>query len=180
FFVRPQKHTRKYRSYQIKPRTAQARTDEELAEKIIAIEQPITFSLLCRRVSALRDSGRVNAALQNSLKEVIAARFYVDGSNAIWLTADACDAYESYRPDSGRAIADIPAKELANAICDTLAEQDSITEDSLTLLTSKKLGFTCRGRIIDSTLRNVLQTLVNAGKVVATGNYLRLSDRDTN
>ncbi len=180
FFVRPQKHTRKYRSYLIKPRTAQARTDEELAEKIIAIEQPITFSLLCRRVSALRDSGRVNAALQNSLKEVIAARFYVDDSNAIWLTADACDAYESYRPDSGRAIADIPAKELANAICDTLAEQDSITEDSLTLLTSKKLGFTCRGRIIDSTLRNVLQTLVNAGKVVATGNYLRLSDRDTN
>lgn len=154
-------------------------TDEELAERIVAKEQPITFTLLCRRISTLRGLGRITASLQNSIKELLTRRFYRDDSNGIWLTADACDAYESYRPDSGREIADIPEKELTNAICDTLAEQDSITEDSLTLLTAKKLGFTRRGKIVDSTLRNILQALVKAGKVVSTGSYLRLRDRDS-
>lgn len=177
--VKRKNHAATYRCFSVKTGVALTLTDEELAERIVSKEQPITFTLLCRRISTLRGLGRITASLQNSIKELLTRRFYRDDSNGIWLTADACDAYGSYRPDSGREIADIPEKELTNAICDTLAEQDSITEDSLTLLTAKKLGFTRRGKIVDSTLRNILQALVKAGKVVSTGSYLRLRDRDS-
>ena len=44
-------------------------SDKDLMRNIISTEQPIAFMYLCRRVCALRETGRVTPTLQKNLKQ---------------------------------------------------------------------------------------------------------------
>ncbi|MDE6741394.1 MAG: DUF4011 domain-containing protein, partial [Muribaculaceae bacterium] len=116
----------------------------DLVRNIIACEQPITFTLLCRRMSSIRGNGRVTPTLQKTLKGYT-AKFHTDTSGALWLSKQDSQEYEFYRPNSGRDITEIPEAEIINAIVETLAEQVSLGEDALMMLASKKMGYTRRG-----------------------------------
>ena len=170
-------NAKEYVTYTPHPMESPYIPEEDLVRNIIACEQPITFSLLCRRVSSIRGNGRVTPTLQKTLKGYT-AKFHTDYSGAIWLSKQDCNEYESYRPGSGRDISEIPEAEIINAISDTLAEQVSLGEDTLMLLASKKMGYTRRGANVDATFRNALQAMKDHGLVEAIGDKLRLTIND--
>ena len=147
--------------------------DKILMQNIISVEQPITFMFLCRRVCALRGSGRVTPTLQRtfSLYETF---FYKDDAGALWLNESDSFNYKMYRPNSGRDILDIPQIELLNVIIESLSEQLAIDEDNLTLVAAKKLGFTRRGTNVDSAFRKALEVLKNKGYIESVGGNVRL------
>ena len=145
----------------------------QLVRSIIATEQPITFALLCKRVSTLTAVGRVTPTLQATVKELLSP-FYQDESEAIWLSKEDSRDYHSYRTDSGREVANIPRIELINALSETLREQVALSQDSLTLLAARKLGFNRRGSNVDAAFSEALAAMIEAGTVEAVGSNLRL------
>ena len=145
----------------------------QLVRNIIATEQPITFALLCKRVATLTVVGRVTPTLQATVKELLTP-FYQDESEAIWLCKEDSSDYHTYRTDSGREVANIPRVELINALSETLREQVALSQDSLTLLAARKLGFNRRGSNVDAAFSDALATMIEAGTVEAVGSNLRL------
>ena len=166
-------NARKYNRYETDCRNAVSMDDIDLMRNIIASEQPLTFMYLCRRVNALRDAGRVTPTLQKTLKAFI-PEFHADESGALWLREDDCADYSFYRPDSGRDITEIPEVEIVNVITETLIEQVALDEDSLTLVASKKLGFTRRGINVETAFRNAVSGMRLSGKIETVGENLRL------
>ncbi|MDE6338322.1 MAG: DNA helicase, partial [Muribaculaceae bacterium] len=151
--------------------------DTELMRNVISVEQPVTLTLLCRRVNALRGYGRVTSAMQKTFKDY-ACRFFTDPTGAIWLSEDDCNRYSHYRPNSGRDVTDIPQIEIINSIRETLVEQIALDEDSLTQIASKKMGFTRRGANVDAAFTKAVEVMKNRGELESVGDNLRLKSTD--
>ena len=117
--------------------------------------------------------GRVTPTLQATVKELLTP-FYQDESEAIWLSKEDSSDYHTYRTDSGREVANIPRVELINALSETLREQVALSQDSLTLLAARKLGFNRRGSNVDAAFSDALAAMIEAGTVEAVGSNLRL------
>lgn len=162
-----------YKQCEMGVNEAQRMDDKQLMERIISMEQPITFMCLCRRVNALREGGRVTVTIQRALTPCLSA-FYQDDSEAIWMNKEAHDGYEGYRTNSGRDIADIPQIELINALSETLKEQVALNDDALILLAAKKLGFTRRGANVQSTFESVINAMLTGGAIEKVGENMRL------
>lgn len=165
----------KYSMYTPHPREIAHIPDSDLVRNIVAHEQPITFSLLCKRVSAVKGTSRVTPTLQKTLKEYI-RRFHTDPSGTIWLSENDSRNYDTYRPNSGRDINDTPQVEIINVIMETVKEQLAIDEDALMLVAAKKMGFTRRGANVDAAFRNALESLKIIGRLENVGDKVRLKE----
>ena len=165
-------NAQEYIFYNVSKEEAVYMEDEILMQNIISIEQPITFMLLCRRVCALRGSGRVTPTLQRTLS-LYESSFYKDDSGVLWVSESDSRNYQAYRPNSYRDITDIPQIELLNAIRESLLEQVAVDEDSLTLIAAKKLGFTRRGTNVDSAFRKAMEMLRYQGVIESVGGNIR-------
>ncbi len=163
----------RYTHFEISTDEANSMPDLKLMQNIVATEQPITFFHLCRRVTALRQLARITPSLQKMLGAHL-KHFYNDGNGALWIDQSVCDAYDSYRPNSGRDVTEIPEKEIINAISETLSEQVALNEDDLTMIASKKMGFTRRGTNVDAAFKKALNSMKNSGKVESIGDNYRL------
>ncbi len=159
--------------YTIATSKAEKMSDLELMNNIISAEQPITLTGICKRINTLRGTSRVTPTLQKSVKS-FANLFYTDSSGALWLSEEESRNYSKYRPDSGRDINDIPEIEVINATVEALKEQLSLKADDLTLIVSKKLGFTRRGANVDAVLNKALQTMSATDMIETVGQNLRL------
>ncbi|MDE6548769.1 MAG: DUF4011 domain-containing protein [Muribaculaceae bacterium] len=166
-------NAKKYIHYLIDSSEAEEVSDLELMHKIIATEQPITFMNLCRRMSSLR-GGRVTPSLQKSLG-ALTGNFFTDSSGALWINDQDCLDCKFYRPDSGRDISDIPEAEIINSIIETLNEQVALNQDELTMIASKKMGFTRRGTNVDAAFKKALETMKRDGKIERIGENIRFS-----
>lgn len=166
-------NAREYSQYIISSNEAMAMSDLELMQNIIATEQPLTFMYLCRRVNTLRNAGRVTPTMQKTFR-TYTRNFFTDQSGALWLSEEDSRGYKYYRPDSGRDISEIPDAEVINAITEALTEQVALNEDSLTLVASRKLGFTRRGTNVDSAFKKAVETLKATGRLESIGENLRL------
>lgn len=166
-------NAREYISYAASATKAITMNDKTLMQNIISTEQPITFMLLCRRVCALRGGGRVTPTIQRTFG-LYESLFYKDNTGALWLNESNSRDYKTYRPNSGRDIADIPQIELLNVIRESLSEQVALDEDNLTLIAAKKLGFTRRGTNVDSAFRKALNVLKSQGEIESIGENVRL------
>lgn len=162
-----------YTPYSTDPTTAIGMTIIDLMNKIITTEQPMTLMSLCRRINALRGTGRVTPKMQQAIKSYTNL-FYTDNSGAIWLNEEDSRNYSKYRTDSGRDINDIPEIEIINVITEALREQLSLKEDDLTLIASKKLGFNRRGSNVDAVFNKALETMKASGMVETIGENIRL------
>lgn len=165
-----------YKTCNLSVSQANAMSDKKLMQSIISIEQPINFMYLCRRVCALRESGRVTVTLQRNLSENLGA-FYLDENQSIWLRKADCEAYDGYRTNSGRDVADIPQVELINALMETLKEQIALNEDSLVLIAAKKLGFTRRGANLQSAFTKAVKAMAEKGLSETIGGNIRLKTK---
>ena len=166
-------NAKKYIPYVIDSNEASVLSDLKLMRKIIATEQPITFTHLCRRVSAIRELGRITPSLQKNLG-ALTGNFFKDSSGALWINEQDSIDYIFYRPDSGRDISDIPEAEIVNSIIETLNEQVALNQDELTLIASKKMGFTRRGINVDAAFRKALETMKATGRIETIGGKVRV------
>ncbi len=161
-----------YTLYDIESKKATALSDLELMRNIISTEQPVTFMHLCRRFTNLRGLGRITPTLQKTLS-ALTGLFHTDSSGALWIDEKDCSKYSFYRPDSGRDITEIPEIEIINAITETLNEQVALKQDDLSLLASKKMGFTRRGANVDAAFRKALDTMKINGQIETVGENIR-------
>ncbi len=51
----------------------------------------MTFMYLCRRVCALRDSGRVSPTVQKMVEEKIRKSCYQSSDGTVWLSKEDCE-----------------------------------------------------------------------------------------
>ncbi len=164
-----------YRQFFADVENATSMSDLELMRSIITTEQPIEFMNICRRVTALRGLGRITPTLQKTIG-ALKIHFYTDKCGAFWLSEEDSKDYEHYRPNSGRDISEIPTIELVNAIIETLSEQVSLREDDLSLLASKKMGFTRRGTIVEAAFTKAIEALKADGKIERIGDNIRIKE----
>lgn len=113
-------------------------------QKIVKAEQPITFSLLCKRLAALW--GASNTSNLQSLVVELTKECYLDPLEFndfpfYWTDFTAAKDYRIFRTDSNRDILDIPMIEIMNAIRFAVEQQVAVPLDDLKKQTAKLLGF---------------------------------------
>lgn len=150
------------------PRANELKSDKVIVSRIIHHEQPITLTQLCRRVSTMRGEARVTPTLLRSITEIVGSGYYTTPDRkgtTVWTDKEFAGSYQSYRPDSGRDITDIPLVEIKNAVLEAVKEQFSIDTDSLTLIAAKKLGFARRGTKVEEAIALSLEQLTADGLI---------------
>lgn len=162
----------KYEQYNVDVITSACLPDIQLIQNIIAKEQPMTLTTVYRRINSLRE-GHGRPVSQKELKYYVQS-FYTDKTGALWLSEEDCRNYPFYRTDSGRSIADIPEKEIINAITETLTEQISLNIVDLTAVASKKLGFLRRGSNVDAAFKSAIDSMAESGLIETVGDNIRL------
>ncbi|MBQ0016267.1 MAG: DUF4011 domain-containing protein [Bacteroidales bacterium] len=137
---------------------------------VIRNEQPIMYSLLCKRVAAFLDMGRVTSTTQFHVDAAL-ARYHHEcdrDNRVIALDADVLRRWDAYRPNTDanrRSIEEIPSVELATVVLEVAGQNLSIAEDSLTLIAAKRMGFARRGANVDVAFKQVLSRLICNGKL---------------
>lgn len=165
-------NAKEYVRYKAPMREALHIPKEDLIRNIIACEQPLTFTTLCQRASAIRGS-RVGSTLIRTLKE-LSDRYYTDPSGAIWLSEEDSRTYIYYRIHSGRELADIPEAELRNVLAETLSIHRILDEGDLVVIASNKMGITRVGPHVEAAFLNALDAMKRDGEVDVDGNNVFL------
>lgn len=144
-------------------------------EKIISIEQPVTNTLLYKRISQIWNVARVTSRLQVMIDSLL-TEFYLDplsGETKIyWKNMEKAQDYNSYRINSKRDILDIPIIEVMNASFYVVEQQISIPTEDLKRLTSQVLGFSRKGANLDHATERAIQLLVAKGVLVNNGGMI--------
>ena len=153
-------------NYRFNPFSPETR---EIIRKIMYFEQPITESYLCKRVAKIigfnRPSTLVQRAVNAFLEDCYMDPYSIDGIHSYWLTRINAKDYDLYRAPSPRALQDIPAIEIVNAVKEVMMEEFSLPKDKIPSLVVKKLGFaSARAKIIEVVME-VLDTLEKEGTV---------------
>lgn len=148
---------------------------KEIAEKIIAVEAPISRKLLMKKVlsawSITRGGARVESIFTDVMSSVPATATQDEDRVFIWRDDQRPEEYSAYRADSESAkrMADnIPSEEILCAASEVLSEQISLSEPDLIKETAKKFGFARAGGVIESTIGYAVRKGIESGKLVKT------------
>ena len=151
----------------------------QLAKAILKCEQPMTLNYLCKRICFFRDMPRTTPAMLAKVTDLVKNKMYFEktGSNiVVWNDVEASRNFSGYRQHNDRDITEIPYIEIANAIVEAVTEQFSINKDALTLIVTKKLGFSRRGTKVDQALNEALDYLINKGRIFNIDGNIRLGN----
>ena len=136
-------------------------------QKIIDTEQPVTQSLILRRLVEIYQLPRVTQKLQTLIAPMLANAWRDPASPAdnptYWRNEEDAQGYIYYRDNSGRDIADIPPIEIANAARYAVEEQISIPLDDLKRQTARMLGFSRNIAKVDLTIELAIANLIDKG-----------------
>jgi hypothetical protein len=131
---------------------------------IISVEQPITNTLLYKRIQQIWNLSRVTVRLQNMVDSLLTP-YYVDPlSGAIkiyWENEEKAKDYKYYRIHSDRDIQEIPIIEVMNAARYVVSQQLSLPLDDLKRVTSQVLGFSHIGSNLDFTIHRAIKILLS-------------------
>lgn len=147
-------------------------------DQIIRTEQPITSSLLAKRLVSIWQIPRVTSRVQ-SLLESILIDYYLDPRSTdtqqyYWADIEHASSYTSYRMANGRDILDCPLIEVMNAARAVLEEQIAMSEADLKRTTAHLLGFSRMGGNLEAMTQTALDTLVHEGIVKRSDGLVRL------
>jgi DNA polymerase III delta prime subunit len=153
-------------------------------EQIIAIEQPITNTLLYKRIAEIWHLSRMSPRLQvmidsllRTSTEVHADSVSHDAQTTYWENWEKSENYTLYRVNSKRDILDIPIIEVMNAMCYVLEQQIALPAEDLKRLTSQVLGFSRKGTNLDAATGQALRLLSEKALVKDEGGRIRFADR---
>ena len=147
--------------------------------RLIDIEQPITNTLICKRIVKAWGLSRVTPRLQ-SMVDSILDDYYTDGysqskTKAYWKDEEASQNFHTYRLDCDRDITDIPVMEIANAMLYAVEQQISIPREECKRITSQVLGFSHFGKKIDMATECTLMVLIKENRLVVKDDMVALA-----
>ena len=135
-------------------------------QKIISTEQPITLSLITKRIAQHYQLPRVTPKLQNFILSLL-TNFYQDSASpasnpTFWLQPADAQGYNHYREASQRDIDDVPLIEIQNAAQYAVEQQISIPLDDLKRQTAHMLGFKKTAKV-DNNIEQAIALLIDKG-----------------
>lgn len=147
---------------------------DSFIDMVIRNEQPIMYTLLCKRVANYLGIGRVTSTSQ-SFVDMSLKQYYHESdreNEVICQNKSFLLDWNVYRPniDSSkrRSIEDIPSIELEIVLQEVVRQNLSVPEDGLTLIAAKRMGFARRGANVDAALNEVLSKLIDKGKLFSS------------
>ena len=159
--LKPQKTTG------IEKMEANAERVRKQLREILAIEQPMTNTLLYKRIASQWQISRVTPRLQQFIDSQLIC-FYMDQLSTsdiriYWESKEVSLDYPYYRTDSKRDIMDIPLNEIMNAVHFVVEQQFSIPVEELKKMTSQLLGFARKGTNVDIQVMKAINLLIGRG-----------------
>lgn len=149
-----------------------ARVRDQL-KSLIHAEQPITNTLLYKRIAELWGLARMTPKVQMLIDQHLMS-YYVDplsdGTTLVyWESKAAAEGYNTYREAAGRSVVDIPVMEVMNVVDYIVGEQVSLTRDDMQRLAAVELGFARRTPNTDEAIARAIDLLAKQGKVAVEG-----------
>ena len=141
---------------------------EDFVREVVAREQPITYSLLSKRVAAFKSFARVSSTITGIVDALLPMFFAVSDRDGrtLWLTQEDCGQWKGYRPNTvvtRRSIEEIPSVELMEVLLEVVKQNVSIAPDAATLIAAKRMGFSRRGANVDAAFSYALEQLIQRG-----------------
>ena len=151
--------------------------DSQIA-KIIETEQPITFSLLCRRMADVWQQPRVTPRFQKLIESHL-GNAYLDPEDRAdapyyWASFEQSLGYEKFRTGSGRDIADIPLVEVKNCLRVAVEQMVACPVEDLKRQASRILGYSRITPKLIAVFDRALSQLQKTGVVVITDNMVKM------
>ena len=131
--------------------------------KIISVEQPVTNTLLYKRILQIWNIPRITSRLQTIVDSQLTNVYKDPLSNetkTYWIDKKAAQNYTSYRINSNRDIQDIPIIEVMNATLYVIEQQFSMPLEDLKKVTSQVLGFSRKGANMDAIMEEAIRILI--------------------
>lgn len=150
-------------------------------DMVVKNEQPIMYTLLCKRVASHLNISRVTSKSQYFVDMAMKKYHYIiDRDNkVICENINVFNEWDKYRPNveasKRRPIEDIPSIELEIVLIEVVKQNLSIPEDGLTLTAAKRMGFARRGSNVDAALNEVLSKLIEQNKLCKSDGIITLS-----
>lgn len=136
-------------------------------QSLIRTEQPITNTLVYKRLGAIWQISRTTARVQNFVDTLLSDYHKDPRSNDqhrfYWENHSKAEGYTHYRIDSQRDILDFPLIEIMNATLKVLAEQLSLPLPDLKRATAHLLGFSRVGGNIEMMTQMAIEQLIKEG-----------------
>ena len=149
-------------------------------DMVVKNEQPIMYTLLCKRVASHLNISRVTSKSQYFVDMAMKKYHYIiDRDNkVICENINVFNEWDKYRPNveasKRRPIEDIPSIELEIVLIEIVKQNLSIPEDGLTLTAAKRMGFARRGSNVDAALNEVLSKLIEQNKLCKSDGIITL------
>lgn len=144
----------------------------ETAEKIIAVEAPISEKLFMKKVftawGITRSGSRVESVFADAAQGVSPFATADENRVFLWKEGQSPESYSIYRTSDDtnkRSMEDIPSEEIINAVKEVLCQQISLSEADLIRETAKKFGYTRAVGITESVISYTLKKALTAGLI---------------
>ena len=139
-------------------------------QKLIAGEQPITQSLICKRIAEAYGLSKVTAKLQDFIADMRIPNCYIDPSSPAdnpiyWKDEASAKQFVVYRQGGDRDISDIPMLEIMNAVKYAVEQQVSIPLEGLKKQATQMLGFPRKLQKADLAVELAIAQLIDKGEL---------------
>jgi hypothetical protein len=144
---------------------------------LLAVEAPIAFTSLARRVAEAWGIARVTERVRERLRDVLPDdACLVD--EVVWLGADEAAAFRGFRVPgdaaSLRAADDLPIAEVVNAMQWLLRQHAALADEDLAREAARCFGIQRLGSVVRDVMARALEQLVASGRGRRDGDLLRL------
>ena len=147
--------------------------------EVLSFEAPVSESVLMRRVLQSYGITRIGARIQAKMKQILASMGLTtttqNGETFYWDLHQSPDLYPYYRisgsDENKRDVKDVPVQEAANAICQALLDQFSLSEEDLIRESAKLMGYS-------RTTANVIAVFSEAIRYAADQERIEMSGPD--
>lgn len=134
---------------------------------MLEVEQPMTMSLIYKRIAAIWNT-KVTEKLKQIVDDRVLGTCIIDpmspaDNRVIWLDSSMYHNYPYYRINSKRDAGDIPLIEFINAVQFVIDQQMAIPMDDVKKLTTQLFGFARRTPTVDATIEKAVNTLIAKG-----------------
>ena len=147
--------------------------------EVLSFEAPVSESVLMRRVLQSYGITRIGARIQAKMKQILASMGLTtttqNSETFYWDLHQSPDLYPYYRisgsDENKRDVKDVPVQEAANAICQVLLDQFSLSEEDLIRESAKLMGYS-------RTTANVIAVFSEAIRYAADQERIQMSGPD--
>lgn len=150
-------------------------------QNLVVVEQPITNTLLYKRILEIWKLKRMSTSLQSLIDDcLVKSHFYLDPIsngqvNVYWANAEKANAFNVFRTDSDREINDIPLNEMMVACVYAIEQQISIGAEDLKKIVSQLFGLSRRSASSDAMVQKAVDELLRIKKIQLHNDKLSLS-----